>query len=163
MCDGKWICIQFRDFFFKIFFHYFLFSTWFATHNHKSFAHENQPFWFMSFWGQDLVQNFITELQHWNNHTWRRICFRETTIQTIHGNKKTSSRDTDTICSWKPTKQTNKHTIQVLHCDNKIRWMIYQWETLYRNEGRAGASLAHLFSLCLTNYTPPPHYPQKKL
>jgi hypothetical protein len=41
--------------------------------------------------------------------------------------------------------------------------MIYQWETLYRNEGRAGASLAHLFSLCLTNYTPPPHYPQKKL
>jgi hypothetical protein len=95
-------CIHFR--LFKKYFHLLVPDL---QHNHKSFAHENQPFLFMSFWGQNLVQNFITELQHPNNYTRRRICSRETTIQSIHGNKKTSSRDTDTICSWKPTKQTN--------------------------------------------------------
>jgi hypothetical protein len=65
------------------------------------------------------------------------------------------------------TNKTNKQTNQTHNSSSTPLWQQnqvddYQWEILYRNEGRAGASLAHLFSLYLTNYTPPSHYPPKK-
>jgi hypothetical protein len=102
---------------------------------------------------------------------------RIATPKQLHKEKNLLKRNNNTINSWQQknqlkrhrynllmkTNKTNKHTIQVLHCDNKIRLMIYQWEILYRNEGRAGASLAHLFSLYLNQLHSPSPLPPKKI